>query len=387
MRCNSLFRDLWRRRTFLPWLLLMIFPTAICDYRWSTCNNASTYTDGSTYSSNLKKVIKDLVRNTPQSSGFNTTTHGQSANKVYGLLQCIGNKSTEKCSNCLRDANNALQELCGNEIGGQVWMDYCYLHYDNSNFLSKLDTTMHLLENVKNIANNMEGFKSTTSNLLRNLSDKAYDPANKGFAVGSAKYSTSERVYGLVQCWRDLSIMDCRSCLFRAREALKQCCSPKQGAHAMSGSCTVRYEIYPFFDLRDPSSTSTPSTAPLVHTSEKSSKTLPIIMGLVGVTVFALFICLIAMRKRLKSTLLGSPVTLERHRFSPESELLIQGQNFIFSLGAPAEATANFDDNKKIGEDDFGGVYKGTTRDGKEIADICDEEAIAPSVMKPPLVY
>ncbi|KAH9302314.1 hypothetical protein KI387_013897, partial [Taxus chinensis] len=81
-------------------------------YRKSSCNNASTYTHDTTYSSNMDQVITNLFCNTPQSSWFNTSTHGQSPNQVYGLLQCIRNISIEKFSTCSQEENDSIQELC-----------------------------------------------------------------------------------------------------------------------------------------------------------------------------------------------------------------------------------------------------------------------------------
>ncbi|KAH9302277.1 hypothetical protein KI387_013860, partial [Taxus chinensis] len=58
-----------------------------------------------------------------------------------------------------------------------------------------------------------------------------------------------------------------------------------------------------------------------------------------------------------------------RHGYGAESGLLIlHEQHFIFSLEVLAEATKHFHDNNKLGEGGFGTVYKGITRDGKEIA-------------------
>ncbi|KAH9302291.1 hypothetical protein KI387_013874, partial [Taxus chinensis] len=360
-------------------LFLMSFPSVISEYRNAACNNASTYTQGSTYSANLDGVITDLFRNTPQSSGFNTSTRGQSPNQVYGLLQCIGNISAEKCATCSVEANNSLHEVCDGDIGGRVWMDYCFLRYDNSNFISTLDTDMVLLANVNELTSNTENFSSTTSSLLSNLSNKAYDSVNNGFAQGSANYTRSQTVYGVVQCLRDLSVKDCRTCLFTARQQLQQCCSRNQGGQALLGSCTVRYEIYPFFDSTGSSSSpegspsltnSTPSPSP---TQKKSSNSLSIILGVVGGIVLVLVICLFGIRKRVKSAIFGRPVTRithneERRGYSSESGLLIQEHHLIFSLEALAEATDNFHGKEKLGEGGFGAVYKGTTRDGKEIA-------------------
>ncbi|XP_057840996.1 cysteine-rich repeat secretory protein 55-like [Cryptomeria japonica] len=224
----------------------MNFPSVICYYRASKCNNASTYTDQSA----------------PQNSGFNTSSHGQFPSKVYGLFQCIGNLSATACSNCSRQANDSIKELCANDIGGRVWMDGCFLRYENYNFTTILDTNWSGLANVNDVTINKQRFVSTTSSLLSNLSDKAYIPANKYLAVGSAKYSTSNKTYGLVQCWRDLSIKDCRSCLVQARKVWQQCCSSKQGVQIMSGSCTVRYELYRFYDSADGSRSLSPSPSP-----------------------------------------------------------------------------------------------------------------------------
>eukprot|EP00253_Pinus_taeda_P012450 PITA_12450 len=48
--------------------------------------------------------------------------------------------------------------------------------------------------------------------------------------------------------------------------------------------------------------------------------------------------------------------------------MLLKQNQIIFTLEALIEATDNFDENKKLGEGGFGSVYKGITRDGKEIA-------------------
>ncbi|XP_059074814.1 G-type lectin S-receptor-like serine/threonine-protein kinase At1g61360 [Cryptomeria japonica] len=56
-----------------------------------------------------------------------------------------------------------------------------------------------------------------------------------GFATGSANYSASGMLYGLVQCWRDISIQDCTSCLDTARAKINN--SSNQGAQVQLGSC------------------------------------------------------------------------------------------------------------------------------------------------------
>ncbi|XP_057866703.2 cysteine-rich receptor-like protein kinase 10 [Cryptomeria japonica] len=388
MKYNSLASLSYRGTTFLPTLVLLLFvinfPSVICTYVWHTCDNSSTFTNGSTYSTNLNLVINDLYLNAPKSSGFNTSSHGQSPSKVYGLLQCTGNISVERCSKCAVEANNTIHDLCPNDIGGKIWLDDCFMRYWNSNFISTLDTTGISLLNTVDISKSRDAFENTTSSLLSNLSDKAYIPANKGFAAGTAKYNATGILYGLVQCWRDISIQDCRICLAKARANLSDCCSTKGGAQFQSGSCKARFEIYYFFRSADsptpsPSPSPSPSPEESIHpptsTPEKTaSKTIPITLGLVGGIILALFISLIIFRKRIKSLFFKEPVTVgtpneatEIHGFFPETGLM-QDQNLIYSLEALVEATENFHDNNKLGEGGFGAVYKGRTRDGNEIA-------------------
>ncbi|GLJ22412.1 hypothetical protein SUGI_0421880 [Cryptomeria japonica] len=376
MMCSSYF-------SILLFFFVMNFSSVISDYRWHECNNGSTYSEFSAYSANVNRVMTDLFKNSHQSSGFNTSSFGQTPNKVYGLLQCFGNLSAEKCSDCAQQANSSLMEHCANDIGGLVFMDDCFLRYDNSSFISTLDTNLYkILWNPSEVSSNIDDFKATTSSLLSNLSNLAYNPANSRFAIGSANYTTSQIVYGLVQCWRDLSINDCRKCLVKARNTVEDCCSVNQGGRALLGSCVVRFESYSFFDTTEVSSpqaspptptTSAPPTAGQNQSKKKHSK-VPIIMGVVGGLILLLVICLIAMRKKVRSVIFGSPVTVdtgneEWHGYSAESGLLMQGQqHFIMSLDALAEATQNFHENNKLGEGGFGSVYRGTTRDGKEIA-------------------
>ncbi|XP_059074863.1 cysteine-rich repeat secretory protein 38-like [Cryptomeria japonica] len=244
----------------------MNFRWVICTYVAHTCDNSSTFSNGSTYSTNLNLVINDLFRNAPQSSGYNISSHGQNPNRVYGLLQCTGDISSVKCSNCVVEVNSSIHERCPNDIGGRIWLDDCFMRYHNTNFISTLDTSGFILSNPNTITG--ETFKSTTSSLLSNLSNKAYIPANMGFATGSANYSASGMSYGLVQCWRDISIQDCTSCLDTAKAIINN--SSNQGAQVQFGSCKVRYETSTLFD-----SAQSPTPSPEGSTPNTSTPALP----------------------------------------------------------------------------------------------------------------
>uniref|UniRef100_A0A0D6QRN6 Protein kinase domain-containing protein n=1 Tax=Araucaria cunninghamii TaxID=56994 RepID=A0A0D6QRN6_ARACU len=440
---------------------------AASSYKASICNNATTFSNSSRYSSNINTVIDHLRRN-PSQTGYNTHSYGQAPNKAYGLLQCIGNISRQNCLDCFQEAKNHLQRYCGHDTGGLVWMDNCFLRYGNYSFISKLDTgnTKYFISG-DDVLNDVQSFNATKLILLYNLSTKAFDPTSEGFAAASAKFSSSDTVYGLAQCWRDISTKDCYTCLILAIDLIERCCSGKQGAQAMLGSCTVRYDIYPFLDEYTASASfsphfsiapmpttsslvaSVPSTAALpamastadvtqgspngtlrpVISKKKSSKKLAIALGIVGGVIVIVIVggVIVALFKKLKSETSGRPRTQEmeeRRDYTPESEtaaapiqelipnvterrdytsesetaaapiqelipnvterrdytsesetaaapiqeLKLDGQILRWKLKVLKEATENFHEKNKLGKGGSGVVYKGTTKDGKDIA-------------------
>ncbi|RVW68429.1 Cysteine-rich repeat secretory protein 38 [Vitis vinifera] len=66
------------------------------------------------------------------------------------------------------------------------------------------------------------------------------------FATGELVLEESMKLYGLAQCTRNLSSLDCKKCLDGAVSELPSCCNGKRGRRVVGGSCNVRYELYPF---------------------------------------------------------------------------------------------------------------------------------------------
>ncbi|XP_059075288.1 G-type lectin S-receptor-like serine/threonine-protein kinase At1g61500 [Cryptomeria japonica] len=71
------------------------------------------------------------------------------------------------------------------------------------------------------------------------------------------------------------------------------------------------------------------------------------------------------MLRKAMTTVSRKIATVEKH--SGERRLFTKKQ-IAFSLEILIEATKHFSHSNKLGEGGFGPVYKGTTRDGKEIA-------------------
>ena len=57
----------------------------------------------------------------------------------------------------------------------------------------------------------------------------------------------TQRRYGWVQCSRDITTEECRTCLSNMLEDVENCCEEKKVWRVFSPSCIVMYETQPFF--------------------------------------------------------------------------------------------------------------------------------------------
>jgi len=179
-------------------------------------SNNQTYTYGGQFGRNLNNVLDDLVQNTP-SRGVNVSSHGESPNRVYGLLQCRGDASQKECYDCCQNIRNNVTLLCGNGVECRTWFLMCELHYRNdSSFIASPSTGAGPL-----IINQfMKGQEMAFINLVSNLSIEA-STSIKRFAAGPSVDSSGHKIYALVQCYRVISTSNCSNCLANATKALQ----------------------------------------------------------------------------------------------------------------------------------------------------------------------
>eukprot|EP01018_Ginkgo_biloba_P035572 Gb_12662 [translate_table: standard] len=207
--------------------------------------NVNKYENGTEYERNINTVLQYLVNGAANNGGFSTYSYGKDSDKINGLLQCRGDVSGMDCYKCSVEASKMIHGECPNAVGARVQLEHCFLRYEHYSFASQLDTdVIYALVNVKS-SNDSAAFNKTLVSLVNHLSTEA--PAKYGFATGSAVESSSEKIYGLEMCWKSLSEEDCSKCLSEGISAMFKCCSGRVGAQVYLGTCTVRYEIYPFF--------------------------------------------------------------------------------------------------------------------------------------------
>ena len=132
-----------------------------------------------------------------------------------------------------------------------IWYELCQVRYSFQMFFSRLvynGKYPQQNDNEKNVSEPIR-FEHLLSYLIKNLSDEAaFSPASNMFAAGEIEFSKKTRIYGLVQCTRDMSGIDCSSCLNRALTELTECCSRREGGIIVSGNCNVRFDLSNFFN-------------------------------------------------------------------------------------------------------------------------------------------
>ncbi|KAL8160063.1 hypothetical protein V2J09_001600 [Rumex salicifolius] len=225
-------------------LLLIIFlqinTISSTDPLFHICSTSeSNFTSSSPYQSKLTNLLKLLTaaKSTLSTTGFATATVGRhSADPVYGLALCRGDVSSSDCQSCAVNATHDIRELCPNNAAAVVWYDNCLLKYSDDNFFGKIDVSNKFyMWNVQSVSS-PKLFNEKTKELLGKLSKQAVKGYSKLFATGERQLDTFTRLYGLVQCTRDLTNNDCKKCLDDAIEELPNCCDGKQGGRVVGGS-------------------------------------------------------------------------------------------------------------------------------------------------------
>ncbi|KAJ6991302.1 hypothetical protein D5086_015438 [Populus alba] len=138
-----------------------------------------------------------------------------------------------------------IRKRCPYNKAAIIWYDNCLFKYSNKEFFGQIDNgNKFYMRNVKVVSEPVT-FNGKTKELLTQLANKV-QATPKLYKTGEMELGESTKLYGLVQCTRDLSSAVCKKCLDGIIGELPSCCDGKEGGRVVSGSCNFRYEIYPF---------------------------------------------------------------------------------------------------------------------------------------------
>ncbi|KAJ8561118.1 hypothetical protein K7X08_027308 [Anisodus acutangulus] len=178
---------------------------------------------------------------------FSASSIGQKPDRSHGLSLCRGDVSSDDCKSCILDASQELGKRCPYDKEAIIWYDSCLLKYSDDCFRGEIDNRYKFYMWNVAVVSKPEYFNSKMRELLGSLIDEAYWVQDL-YATGEMKIGENEKLYGLVQCTKDISNEECKKCLEVIVTELPHCCDGQKGGRDVGGSCNFRYEMYPFFN-------------------------------------------------------------------------------------------------------------------------------------------
>ncbi|KAK7259656.1 hypothetical protein RIF29_25268 [Crotalaria pallida] len=297
-------------------------------YRY-VCLDQSSVPPSSTYQTNLNNLLSSLSSDSATSNGFGNRTSGNDqSNMVYGLYTCRGDLNTSLCHQCIQNTSRLLMAACPNNASAILWYPSCLLRYSNQNFFGKLTMTprIPMVVDSQNSTSGLD-FDSDARVLMNGLIQMVSDTPLM-FGTHMFNINGTQRRYGWVQCCRDISSEECRTCLSYLLEAVQGCCEQKSVWRVFSPSCFMMYETQAFY-LND---TTLPNAPRPQQVMQKD-----------GIR----------------------PMFSEDHT---DIEETVNADLPMMPLSTIIQSTDNFSDECKLGKGGFGPVYKGVLPGGKQIA-------------------
>ncbi|XP_028804372.1 cysteine-rich receptor-like protein kinase 25, partial [Neltuma alba] len=321
------------------------------------------------YQSNLKNLMSSLSSVASTSNGFGNRTAGSNEDKVYGLYLCRGDVNSSLCHSCVQDSSRLIQQHCPNNATAVLWYPFCLLRYSNQDFFDNLTLRprIPMFDASQNFTSAGE-FDSDATILMNGLIQTG-SKTNLMFGTHVFNINGTQKRYGWVQCSRDITNDECRTCLSNMLEDVENCCEGKKVWRIFSPSCIVMYETQPFF-VNYPG-----LIAPAPQPGEESSnRPMLIVIVVISVVVVLapLAFCTIYLRflrkKKDKQAVQEDGLNPVFSQDQTDEENSMSTELLMMSLKTILQATCNFSEECKLGKGGFGSVYKGVLSDGKEIA-------------------
>ncbi|XP_003567684.2 cysteine-rich receptor-like protein kinase 10 [Brachypodium distachyon] len=388
-------------------LLLLLLPLAAA--QWQSCDGISNYTARSTYETNLRLLSSALPKKAASNSTlFATGTAGDVPDTVYALALCRGDTNASACEDCVATAFKDGQRLCPYDKGATLYYDPCMLSFSDQNFLATNDNSgVLLLMNTQNFTMSADSARLLLFNLLNSTTQAA---------VNSPRRFTTSRLdvgynfptlFCLMQCTPDLTAAECAACFQDFPQITLQYLDGSQGGRILGRRCSMRYEIYRFFQ-GDPlpltivasavpaTNNTAPGTPVAVYPQPQAEPKTPVgvpppeaqttvqeqqgrnsKLWVIGIAVPLLLILLcfifaivwIRRRRKGKANLQNQAAANRGGEDALVWRLEEKSSDFtLFDFSEILDATRNFSEENRLGQGGFGPVYKGQLPGGMEVA-------------------
>ncbi|XP_074267428.1 putative cysteine-rich receptor-like protein kinase 39 [Silene latifolia] len=332
-----------------------------------------SYTQGSVYEKNLN-LLFDKFNSISSTHKFYNYTIGDASNQVYGLFQCRNDIGLGNCNECVKNATRDIVLECPSAGEGIVWYEECMLRYANRNIFALYETSPLAFKGSKVNVSKFDEFSSIFANTMNGLIKNA-SSGSQHFASGKTSLTSSDQLYSFAQCTPDIDTFGCSRCLKIALTRMISCCNASAFVMIFYPSCQLRYDTTGPF-LKDPSS---PALLPVVHqdsVTEKKTSLNPAIIAVivacasVGLLVVSVVLWICFCRKKPEEVSDDVPPTSPLYGGTAKSDAEGLGDKEFeqYSFKSLRIATSEFSNENKLGEGGFGIVYKGTLKNGEQLA-------------------
>ena len=235
--------------------LLFITTTSQPDFFYHICSEKGNYTNNSPFEKNLDHVLASISSNSITDTrqvdyGFYNATSGEDPDTANAKVLCRKGCPLEQCRTCANNSVHRIRQNCPNQKEGAGWYGDCQILYSNNSVHDETDlSAFQILYNTR-VAPDQNGFNEELRDLLDGLRVEAASGTSiRKSASGDVKLQNPNTytIYGLVDCFPDMSFFSCDVCLSRLQSNLASCCSGSIGARLIATSCQIGYEIHPLY--------------------------------------------------------------------------------------------------------------------------------------------
>ncbi|GMY13329.1 cysteine-rich receptor-like protein kinase 42 isoform X2 [Fagus crenata] len=269
---------------------------------------------------------------------------------MYGLAQCFQDLSHTDCLLCYAACRTKLPR-CLPSISARIYLDGCFLRYDNYSFYKEatnpLIDTVNCSSKYDVVVDEVakEEFLENVGFVIGNVTRGAV--GNKGFAVAEVK-----GVYALAQCWKSVRSDGCKECLEKAGKAVINECFPKREGRGLNAGCYLRYSTEKFYNDNG---------------QAQNGRGFPRIGAIVAIVLSAVAFLMLFLFAAYAGYARLLRIKEERYNIGQISTS-IDKASLNFKYETLEKATDYFNPSKKIGQGGAGSVYKGSLPNGKTVA-------------------
>ncbi|KAJ9691443.1 hypothetical protein PVL29_013579 [Vitis rotundifolia] len=232
-------------------------------FRKHACVDSGNYSS-SAFSTNLNIVLSSISANSSRLDRFYNTAAGLSPDdRVYAIFLCRGDTKPQLCQDCVKVASEDLVNRCPNQKEAKMC---AWCGTPTAPYPPTWNKGLESLQRVQLLSAQTDGFNRILGDLMDRLVTRAVLGSPRDmFAIEEVKVTDFRNLYGLVQCTPDISQHFCNVCLRNALDDIPTCCGGREGGRVLAPSCTIRYELGPFFETNG-------TTVPLSPPGNSSSE-------------------------------------------------------------------------------------------------------------------